>query len=192
MKRIIHSLVIFIGLIIIGCEGTDYSPYSYSNEETIYSDESSTSFREILLVLKPYIIDGDESLYLVTDTIRNIEICVNGQLWGFFSSFGVDSSLYECTNRSGLFFTTEQTGYEVVAPYVTSIDTLSLAGEYADLLSGYFTLEPGDYLCEIVSFELITSEQEIMKIYTGLIVPFEVRENSRSTFIGQFEILLTL
>jgi hypothetical protein len=192
MKQYFYFFFSFVTLFLTTCSTTDYSPYSYSNEETIYSAENSTSFREILLILVPYITEGDESLYLVTDTIRNVEIHVNDQLWGVFNSFGIDSSRYEYANYNGLFFSISQTCYQIVAPYVTSSDTLFTAGEYADLLNGYFTLEPGDYFCEIASFELITSQNQVIKVYPGLIIPFEVHENSRSTFIGQYEVLLNI
>jgi hypothetical protein len=58
MKKLLF--VIMIPLLFSECKKQDYSAYSYSNESTIYSDSKTTQFRELVVIIEPYIMIGNE------------------------------------------------------------------------------------------------------------------------------------
>ena len=182
--------IIFSGilLILLGCNREDYSPYSYSNEATIYSETNKTMFRELLVILRPYIEYNSQKKYIVIDSISNVVIKINDKEWGKFNSLIVDTSLFNYEIFNDYYVTNDIIKYSVIAPYQTAKDTLTTAGEYSDLLNNFFTLEPGFYICEIKSFEikLINGDKQIIKPF--IVIPIEIKENTRSSFIGEFDI----
>jgi len=189
MKKV---AIIFFGIvfILLGCNREDYSPYSYSNEATIYSETNNTMFRELLVILKPYIEFNDQKKYIITDIISNVVIKINDKDWGKFNSLNVDTSLFIYEIYNDYYATDDIIKYSVIAPYQTSKDTLTTAGEYSDLLNNFFTLEPGFYICEIESFEikLINGNKQMIKPF--IVIPIEIKQNTRSSFIGEFDILV--
>lgn len=182
------SFVFMIVLFIVGCKKEDYSPYSYSNESTIYSDSKTTQFREFVIIIEPYIMLGNEKKYIVTDTIKNINIKISNKLWGIYNSFGIDTSIFIKEKTTNFYLTNTITKYSIIAPYKTSNDTLKTAGEYSDLLNNYLTLEPGNYICQIESFDIKQIDGTIKKIKPFIVVPVEVKENTRSALVGEFEV----
>jgi hypothetical protein len=174
----------------MGCKKQDNSPYAYSNESTIYSDSKTTTFRELVIMIDPYILQGNVKEYIVTDTLRNVKILMNNEPWGMFNSFPLDTSLFTKVNLSGMSVTATPVRYSVIAPYTPSNDTLHTAGEYADLLNNFLTLEPGNYICQVESFEIKLSDGTIKKIKPFIVIPVEVKENNRSALVGEFEVQL--
>ena len=181
-------LFVFMIVLFIICSKEDYSPYSYSNESTIYSDTKTNQFRELVLIIDPYILIGGEKKFIVTDTIKNINIKISNKLWGVFNSFGIDTSIFVKDKTINFYSTNTIAKYSIIAPYKTSSDTLKTAGEYSDLLNNYLTLEPGNYICQIESFEIKQLDGSIKKIKPFIVVPIEVKENSRSALVGEFEV----
>jgi len=186
MKEILFVLMMI--LLLIGCKKGDYSPYSYSNDSTIYSDTKTTQFRELVLIIDPYVLIGDEKKFIVTDTIKNVNIKISNKLWGIYDSFGIDTTIFVKNKTSNFFSTSTITKYPIIAPYMTSSDTLKTAGEYSDLLNNYLTLEPGNYICQIESFEIKQLDGSVKKVKPFIVVPIEVKENSRSALVGEFEV----
>ena len=186
MKKVLFVSV-FI-LFFIGCSKEDYSPYTYSNESTIYSDTKTTMFRELILIIDPYTLIGNEKKYIVTDSIQNVNIKINNKLWGVCNSFGIDTSIFIKEKTFNYYVTNSIVKYSIIAPYNTSSDTLRTAGEYSDLLNNYLTLEPGNYICQIESFEIKHLDGTLEKIKPFIVVPIEVKENSRSALVGEFEV----
>lgn len=182
------SFVFMIALFIVGCKKEDYSPYSYSNESTIYSDSKTTQFREFVIIIEPYIMLRNEKKYIVTDTIKNVNIKISNKLWGIYNSFGIDTSIFIKEKTTNFYLTNTITKYSIIAPYMTSNDTLKTAGEYSDLLNNYLTLEPGNYICQIESFDIKQIDGTIKKIKPFIVVPVEVKENTRSALVGEFEV----
>lgn len=186
-----NTLLLLSGImILLSCSKEDYYPFPYSNESTIYSESDDTRFREFLIILKPYIEVNNEKKYLVTDTILNVGININGKDWGKFSSFDIDTSLFIKETENKYKVTSDIIKYSVIAPYQTSKDILTMAGEYSDMLNNYLILEPGFYICEIKSFEIKLNDGSKRKIDTFIVELIEIKENSRSTFVGEFEILI--
>jgi hypothetical protein len=177
-------------LMLAACSKNDYSPYSYANEETIYSTNDNTVLRELLVILKPYIEIDNQKKFLITDTLFNVTIRINDNLWGTFNSMQVDTSIFDKEIINNQQYSTDAAKYSIIAQYQDSKDTLTTAGEYADLLNNYFTLEPGFYICEVESFEMKSTNGNIVKVKTNIIEAIEVKNDSRSTFIGEFEVLI--
>ena len=187
------AVLIFSGLFLIflsGCETGDYSPYSYDNEVTIYSENNETEFRELLIILRPYVNSGNEKRYVVCDSVLNVRITINTYLWGEFNSFEVDTAAITKEIYNGYYVSGSTVKYPVIAPYQTSVEILATAGDYSDLLNNYFTLEPGFYICKVESFEIKKSDGTRKLVIPNIVEAIEVEENSRSTFIGEFDILV--
>lgn len=189
MKNLRILLFLLLPL-LMACE-EDNGPYNYTSESTIYSDENTTSFREILLVLKPYVTVDGHKKYVVADEVSNVSLTINDKFWGSFDSYALNTSLYGNTIQSGIFMVSDSlVRYPVIAPYQITRDTLSTAGEYAQLLNNLMTLEPGFYFCRISSFEVKDVSGVIHSFETNIMQAIEIKENSRSAFLGEFEVLI--
>ena len=164
------------------------SSYSYANEYAIYETTDETVFREFVLILKPYVMINGAKQYLVTDSLSNVNIKINDKDWGVFTSLDVEPALFDTEENNGMAFTDEPVKYAVLAPYQTSKDTLTTAGEYSNLLNKQFTLEPGIYIFEIESFDFKMSDGTIKTVKTPVVEPVEITENTRNIFVGEFEI----
>ncbi|NOU45473.1 MAG: hypothetical protein HOO86_00240 [Bacteroidales bacterium] len=189
MKKILATVGLLIALVIMGCS-KDNSPYSYPNESTIYSETNKINFRELLVILKPYTMVDNQKKYILTDSLFNVHFSVNGNEWGKFNSAKTDTTRYQDEMFNDFKVTDEVVKYPVIAPFQTAKDTLTTAGEYSDLLNAYFTLEPGFYICNVESFEFRDENGVMKKVETTIIEPVEIKENLRSAFIGEFEILI--
>ncbi|GHU70831.1 hypothetical protein FACS189413_11710 [Bacteroidia bacterium] len=79
--------------------------------------------------------------------------------------------------------------YPVVMGITMIPESLITAGQYADLLNDYLNLQPGIYVCQIISFDIKTVSGELKTVYTpALSLPLEVKENIASVNLGEFEI----
>ena len=182
------TLALIIIFTLVSCETTDFTPYTYSYESTIYSESNLIALKELIVILKPYLMVDNQKKYLVSDSITNVVININGVEWGKFTSLDIDTSLYNKEYVSDFVVTKDIVKYPVIAHYEPHEDTFTTAGEYSVLLNNRFTLEPGIYVCEIKSFEikLASGDQQIIK--TPIVEVIEIEENSRSTFVGEFDI----
>ena len=180
--------VTFIIFVITGCE-KQFSPYNYSEESTIFSQTEETAFREMVLTLRPYVRHEGMKEYIVTDSLFNVKIEINNKEWGTFNSFQIDTALFESQVIQN-YRITDSVKYPVIAPFQTPKDSITTAGGYSDLLNGYVTLSPGVYICKIKSFDLRDLDGNVHTIKTTIMEPFEVKENTRSAFIGQFDVLI--
>jgi hypothetical protein len=139
-------------------------------------------------MVKPYMIDQGIKKYIVSPSIINVKIMINGEEWGVFESVKVDTSHIN-KEISGDFYTwLTPVKYVVRAPYLISGDILTTAGAYSDLLNRYISLKPGTYICQIEYFEIMNNNHETRRIYPLIAVPFDVKENTASAFIDEFEI----
>lgn len=185
MKKVLPF--IFLYLFLSGCEkGT--SPYTYSSESTIYSSSKTTQFKKLVLIIDPYMMVGNVKQYIVTDTIKNVTIKIDNKLWNTCSSFGIDTSIFAKTVTGNFYLTDTQTKYSIIAPFSSGNDTLQTAGEYVDLLNNYLVLDPGNYICEVESFEIKKIDGTIEKVEPFIVVPVEIKENAISALVGEFEV----
>lgn len=186
MKNIYILLLLAGGL--LSCTKEDHSPYAYTSESTIYSQSETTSFQEILFTIHPFVISNGQKEYVVADKITNIAVRVNNSTWGTFESMIIDTAKLEKSPFNNYMITDKQMNYTVIAAHQTEKDILTTAGEYADLINRYLTLKPGDYFCQIDSFDLKLKSGQVKKVYPFISVPLQVKENVRSAFIGEFEV----
>jgi hypothetical protein len=182
-------ILLFIG-ILISCKKEDNSPYTYSSESTIYSESATTTFKEILFIVKPYIVVNNQKKYLVAEYINNISIKVNNSIWGSFQSLAIDTSIIDKESVNNYLVSNSLIKYSVIASQQSDKDTLTTAGEYSDLINNFLTLKPGDYICQIDYFDIKLKNSQTKRIYPMITVPLVVKENVRSSFIGEFEIEL--
>lgn len=190
MKNIRFLLLLLLPF-VIACTKDDNEALNYNSSSTIYSDENTTTFREILLVLKPYLLVDGHKKYLVAEEISNVSLTINDKFWGSFDSYTINTSLYGNTSQSGNYVVSDSmVRYPVIAPYQSLKDTLTTAGEYAQLLNNLFTLEPGFYFCRLTSFEIKDVNGETHSFETNIMQAIEIKENSRSAFLGEFEVLI--
>lgn len=175
---------------LTACDKEYSDAYSYDSSSTIYTRENSTRFRELLLVIKPYLLENGQKKYIVTDAVRNVRLSINSKPWGSFNSLDVNTSLYLNSALGEFRVSDSAVKYAVIAPFQSQKDTLTTAGEYAQLLNNIFMLEPGFYFCKLESFELKDLSGETHFYETSVIQAVEIRENTRSAFLGEFEILI--
>jgi len=182
----------FLILLLIGiltsCKKENNSPYTYSSESTIYSESASTTFKEILFIIKPYVIINNQKEYFVAESINNLSLKVNNNIWGNFQSLTIDTSRIDKMIINNYLVSNSPIQYTVIASQQSDKDTLTTAGEYSDLINNFLTLKPGDYICQIDYFDIKLSNSQIKRIYPMITVPLEVKENVKSSYIGEFEI----
>ena len=193
MKRHFFPIVVITTLFVAvftSCSDDDGLPYSYSSESTIYSTSNQRVLRELMFILKPYMIHEGVKKYIVVSSIDSINILINGKEWGKSSSLTVDVSNINKVAVENFYVRTEPVKYVTRAPFVLSSETLTTAGDYSELLSRYMSLQPGGYICQIEYLELTDNNGDIHRYYPLIAEYFEVTQNIVSAYIGEFEILI--
>lgn len=188
MKKLCQLLLSFCLICYFGsCSKTDSSPYS-TEEATIYSESNKTLFKEILVDLVPYVLDGNTKKYLVLKNIQNVTITVNDSIWGVFNSLTIDTSIAVKTAFNNYFASNDSMKYSTIIPYTSKKQTITKAYQYSLLLNRFITLEPGFYIAKVQSFEVTNNSGITKKVNTNISAPFEVKENFRSSYLGKFEV----
>jgi hypothetical protein len=147
-----------------------------------------TSFKEILFFLKPYILVDGQKEYVATDTLFNVIVKVNTITWSRKNSLPVDTSAYTLTPKGNYYLSTTPVAFPIVGTYQTERTTMENAGHYADLLLNHQTLTAGDYLLRVESFEMRLADGSIKKVATPISLPLTIKENTRSTYLGEFDV----
>jgi hypothetical protein len=160
------------------------------NEPTIYSESNKPLFSEVVFFIKPYIYDGDQKKYIVTETLKNITLTINNKIKKETDSYSLNIDHFSSKETYADYQVTKQAIHYPVVMEVTMIpESLTTAGQYADLLNDYLNLQPGIYVCQIVSFDIQTISGVLKTIYTPtLSFPLEVEENKVSVHLGEFEV----
>jgi hypothetical protein len=182
------AAILFCWLSFCSCS-EDGSSYLY-NEPTIYSENDKYLFSEVVFFMKPYIYEDNRKKYIVTDTLKNITLTINNKIEKKSDSYSLDIDHLSSKETGTDYVLTEQSiQYPVVVGVTMIPETLTTAGQYADLLNDYMNLQPGIYICRIVSFDIKTISGELKTVYTPtLSFPLEVQENKVSAHLGEFEI----
>ena len=192
MKNALLSLSCFLtGILLFSCEDEYSDSYSYQ-EPTIYSSSDDNRLTEIMFFIKPYMEENGQKKYILTDTLYNISVKINNRHSFLSQSFPLDTIYVGQKETVGRYrTTTENIHYPVIVNVQTSPENFDTAGQYADLLNNYFTLSPGNYVCEIKSFQVKERNGNPVTIYTPtLSFPLEVKDNVASTNLGEFEVLI--
>jgi hypothetical protein len=185
---LLFPTILFCWLFLPSCS-EESNPYFY-NDPTIYSESNRIVFSEIIFFLKPYIFEAGQKKYIVSDTLKNISLKINNTIEKKSDSYSLDIAHLPSKEIHGDYIVTEQpVHYPVIMNIATIPEALITAGQYADLLNDYLNLQPGAYVCQIVSFDFKTASGELKTVYTPtLSFPLEVEENRASANLGDFEI----
>jgi hypothetical protein len=111
--------------------------------------------------------------------------------WGLFKSLSIDTSHIQKEIINNHILSNMPIKYAVIAPQQPFKDTLTTAGEYSSLLNNFLVLQPGDYICQVEFFDIKLQSNQYQRVYPMISVPLFVLENSKSSFIGEFEIEIT-
>ena len=191
LKIIVKATLLSVMFVfLVSCSGDDNSPFSYSSESTIYSNSNQRVLRELMFILKPYMMHENTKKHIVVSSITNIKVLINGEEWGIFSSSEVDVSLVKKEEVESFYVRTEPVKYVTRAPYIIPSEIFTTAGEYSELLGRYISLQPGGYICQIEYIELTDNNGNTYRAYPLIAEYFEVKENTVSAYIGEFEILI--
>ena len=190
VKNHLNLVMTLVVMFFASCSKSEESPYSYSSESTIYSTSNKRILRELMFILKPYMIHENTKKYIVVSSITNVKVLINGQEWGIFTSLSIDVSNINKVVADNFYVRTEPVKYVTKAPYVPSNEVLTTAGEYSELLSRYISLQPGGYICQIEYIELTDNNGDTHRAYPLIAEYFEVKENIVSAYLGEFEILI--
>jgi hypothetical protein len=190
MKRLffLRLIAIFCCLSFFRCS-EESSSYLY-NEPTIYSERNQNLFSEVVFFIKPCIYEASGKKFVVTDTLKNISLIINDKIERKSDSYALDIDHLLPKETYGDYRVTDQSIHYPVVMKMTMIpESLTTAGQYADLLNNYLNLQPGFYVCRIVSFDIKTVSGELKTVYTPtLSFPLEVPENKVSIHLGEFEV----
>jgi hypothetical protein len=180
---------IFFCCLSFFCCSDESNSYPY-NEPTIYSESNQNLFSEVVFFIKPYIYEADRKKFIVTDTLKNISLIINNKIEKKSDSYALDIAHLLPKETCSDYLVTDQSIHYPVVMGVTMIpESLTTAGQYADLLNNYLNLQPGFYVCRIVSFDIKTISGELKTIYTPMLsFPLEVPENKASIYLGEFEV----
>jgi hypothetical protein len=184
----LFATILWVGALFFSCSvESDSYPY---NEPTIYSESNQNLFSEVVFFIKPYIFGAEGKKFIVTDTLKNISLIINNKIEEKSDSYALDVNHLLSKETHGDYLVTNQSIHYPVVMEMTMIpESLTTAGQYADLLNNYLNLQPGFYVCRIVSFDIKTISGELKTIYTPtLSFPLEVLENKASIHLGEFEI----
>ncbi|MDR2085914.1 MAG: hypothetical protein LBP72_01945 [Dysgonamonadaceae bacterium] len=182
------AAILFYGGLFFSCN-EENNPYPY-NEPTIYSESNRHLFSEVVFFIKPYIREADRKKFIVTDTLKNISLTINNKIKKKSDSYPLDIDRLSAKEAYADYLVTDQPIHYPVSMEVTMMpQSLTTAGQYADLLNDYLNLQPGIYICRIVSFDIKTISGELKTIYTPMLsFPLEVEENKVSAHLGEFEV----
>lgn len=186
-----HKLIplCLLFLIFTCCDKEDvFTPYTYQNESTIYSDGTSIQFREILLTIKLYVQTGNGKKYLVTDSLLNVTIKMNEVVWGKFNSLSLDTSVIVNETFDKYLVSGIPLKYNVLARYQPAKPLLSTAGEYSNMLRSFLILEPGFYFCQVESFGIRLPTGEVKRVVPLISQTIEVSPETRSLYLGEYEV----
>lgn len=192
------KLLTFLGAVSLLCSTAcsddnddHYAVYSY-DDPTIYSSSDKILLTEAILFVSPYVNVDGEKKYIVADNVANLVLKVNKRSWKPTNSYPMDTLNISGKKTEGLFRVVDQ---KIQYPFAVNVrvaaEGLTTAGEYADLLNNYLSLQPGSYICQIESFEVKMADGVFKKVYTPtLVFPLEVKENQASVNLGVFDIMV--
>jgi len=179
-KLLIISIFIFI---IYSCT----KDQEISSENVIYTNTEEYTLKEILLFLRPYTIENNDTLFLTTDSLYNIKVNINAKPVGTFNSLPLNTTSKNDTINK-LLFTKIPIKYPVIIKTHRENQILQTAGEYANLLINSYSLKPGFYFISIPSFYIKLTDGTQKVVYTPICEIFEVKQNITTLFIGTFNV----
>jgi hypothetical protein len=122
--------------------------------------------------------------------LKNISLIINNKIKKKSDSYSLEVDHLSSKEIYKDYLVTDESIHYPVNMEVSMIpQSLTTAGQYADLLNDYLNLQPGIYVCRINSFDIKTISGKLKTIYTPtLSFPLEVEGNKVSAYLGEFEI----
>ncbi|MEN0045579.1 MAG: hypothetical protein AAF806_00835 [Bacteroidota bacterium] len=174
------SPLLLLPLLFTNCDAS-LSP----GAAAIVNDNATASTEELLLELE--IQQGDR--FVVLDSIKNIEVFINGQPWATFDYQLPNQSRFDDLVEENNFLTTDFTfSHKLVLNYLTTAKDFKTAGEFADFIRNF--LQPGDYFCSIVSISIYNTQGQVfdLELFEDFLI--EVEEQEKSVYVGKISVEL--
>jgi hypothetical protein len=190
-----YPLIIAILLLFAGCNKTDDdSSYYHDLENTIYSTSGNVEFEELLILFNFPIVsqnlNSDE--YLITQNIDYIKLKINNRVWAELHNINTDLQMNSDGSVLNFEYSNEKVEYLVVAGRTFDETDLFTAGDFAEALNGFLTLDPGTYVCEIAEIQITNSLGESVTAYPHIFQEFTLEADTKSLLLGEFDIELNI
>ncbi len=183
--------ILFVVISLNSCMFDDEEPFL--NEGAIYNEQNSQTLKNIILIVKPFVLVDSDKHYIATDMIKNVEISINGKKWGVYNSIVKNTSTISQITTTGNYQTSANPlKYSIIASLGNNqTDTLSTAGDFANYLNEDFTLSHGTYVCDVTSMQIKQNDGTVKTINPLITEILEVKQEQKNIFLGEFEIQIT-
>ncbi|MDR1182477.1 MAG: hypothetical protein LBL13_10920 [Bacteroidales bacterium] len=184
LKQFVY-LILCITL-LFGCSKRSEEDSSTSAERNVVSDETTTSFKEILMLIN---LKTTDSTFLVVKSIDSVTIFVNNKFWSQSSSQSIDINNIEKSVNGNKYETNNKLNYLLIAEQTdTEKPDYLRAGDFAQYLNESLDLKPGHYACLIESFQVTFNDNTVRKYYPFEYRIFKVEPDSKSSSLGEIEL----
>jgi hypothetical protein len=168
---------------LFGC--TKESDYQNTAERNVVSDETSISFKEMLMLIS---VKATDSTFLVVESIDSVTLFVNNQFWSKSSSQSVDIDNVDKLANGNRYETVNKLNYLLIADQTVETSNFTTAGDFAKYMNSFFELKPGEYACLIESFQVRFNDNTVKKYYPLEYRIFKVEANTERSFLGEIEL----
>ncbi len=175
---------IFLGLGVLfvsSCQKSDYQEAS----DNIVSSVSNNRFEKLLILVN---LKNTDSTYVLTEQVDSVEIYLNDQFLGSFTSSAVDVDLIASFPMENLNVTTQKINYLIQAEQDYSLIEVNTAGDYAAILNEHFEILPGDYVVLIKRFRMNDNTETPIEYFPYYYSNFTVESQSSSVYLGEITI----
>lgn len=173
---------------LLGC-GEKYDNDHPIGYDAIVGNHVDSQLKQIVFTLD---LQYSDSLYLVTDSVYNLEIFLNNQFWGSFQSTTIDTSAFQTKKLDHSLFSSVPVEYLFVTVDQADQDTLSTAGDYARALKELLSIPAGDYVAELRSVSWTATDGTIISRPIRDVIPFKLSGDTRSLYLGSFSVDIKL
>jgi len=127
--------------------------------------------------------------FVVLDSIKNIEVFINGQPWAIFDYQLPNQDRFDDLMEESDFLTTAiPFSHKLVLNYLTTAKDFKTAGEFADFLRNF--LQSGDYFCSIVSLSIHNIQGQVFDVELFEDFLIKVGDKEKSIYVGKIQIEL--
>ena len=180
MKVLTLRFLFFLLFVFLfnSCENSGIGQF---DEVVVENENNRNKFRQITFIIS---LTDSENGYLNLGVIDSLEVFINGNYWGTFSSEQIDMAGKTVKVVENIPYSDELISYLFVAPYKLKTDKLETAGDFVKYLQDRIVLTPGEYVAEIKKIKFKDGAGEWVTRKTQIFVPFSVEENKTSSYIG--------
>lgn len=187
MKKLLFITAIGTVAWVCSCAYKDdasFEPDRPSGYDGIVDQSGSESqLSEIIFTLD---LTYQDSLYLLTNQLNEVELYLKNRTWGTFASVALDTTAFSAVDIQSSAFTKKPVQYLFVTNDQTGLDTLKTAGDYSLALRDFLSLQPGDYVAEIRSISWKNKDGQMTKRAVRDLITFTLKPNEESLYLGEF------